>query len=247
MEEDVNWPIFRLIDENARATLRRGSPGGILIFGEHLDLAHFPDPAIQAEHLAWIKKKYANSSLDLIIAVGEIPAGLFPGVPVVHLSADPRRTQPNPLRPATSAASVWVSIDAQKTLEVAQRLQPGARSIVVIGDGSISEDTILTRLQRMHPSGAGDTPITYVTNPAVTEICQRISKLGSNSIVIFTALIRDDRGHPVIPAEVIPKIAAASGAPVYVLSDNFVGTGAVGGYVASFAEIGKAGGQLENS
>ncbi len=68
--------------------------------------------------------------------------------------------------------------------------------------------------------------------------------MGPDTIVIFTALTRDDQGRPLISAQVVPEIAAASGAPLYVLADNFVGTGAVGGYVASFAEVGRAGGQL---
>src|SRR5580704_14147616 len=43
-QEDLTWPAYRLIDENARTVLRAGSPGGILIFSEHLDRVHFPDP-----------------------------------------------------------------------------------------------------------------------------------------------------------------------------------------------------------
>jgi PAS domain S-box-containing protein len=67
--------------------------------------------------------------------------------------------------------------------------------------------------------------------------------LGTDSIVLFTSLTQDEHGRPLISAEVIPKITAASAAPVYVIFDTHVGTGAVGGYVAEFAEVGKAGGQ----
>ncbi len=244
LEEDLSWPAFRLIDENARAALRAGSPGGILIFSEHLDRVHFPNPAIQAEQLDWIKKKYANSHLNLVIAVGDVPTDLFPNVPLLFLSSDPHRKLPESGRSPTSAASVWVSTDAQKTLELAQRLHPNAHSIIVIGDDSPSEDTILARLRRAYPVSAAGMAITYVTNPAIPDICYRLSKMSTDTIVIFTELSRDDLGHPLIPAQVVPQIAAASAAPVYVLADNFVGTGAVGGYVASFAEVGKAGGQL---
>jgi PAS domain S-box-containing protein len=244
LEEDISWPAFRLIDENIRAVLRGGLPGRIQIFGEHLDVGHFPDPAIQAEQLAWIKKKYADSGLDLIITVGDVPPGLFPGVPLLFLSDDPSRKLPDSVSSATSAASVWASIDAQKTLELAQQLQPAARRIIVIGDDSPSEDTILARLRRLYPSSAGGVPITYVTNPSVPEICHRLSEMGADTIVIFTALSRDELGRPLISAHVVPQLAAASGAPLYVLADNFVGTGAVGGYVVSFAEVGRAGGQL---
>jgi PAS domain S-box-containing protein len=244
MQEDTSWPAFRLIDENVRATLRAGLPGGILVFSEHLDRSHFPDARIQAEQLSWIAKKYANSNLDLIINVGDVPTDLFPNAPLLFISADPRRKPPGSTRSASSHASVWVDLEAQKTLELAQRLQPGARRIVVIGDGLPSEYAILTRLRLMHPTNAGDTPVTYVTNPVISEICRRVSELGSDSIVLFTALTRDEHGHPLIPGEVISKIATASAAPVYVLTDMYVGTGAVGGYVASFAEVGKTGGQM---
>src|SRR5271163_61164 len=122
MQEDTSWPAFRLIDENIRAALRSGSPTGIVIFSEHLDRSHFQDPAIQAEQLAWIKKKYANSNLDLVIAVGEVPPGLFPAVPLLYLSADPRRKLPDAVTTASNVASVWVSTDAEKTLELAQSL-----------------------------------------------------------------------------------------------------------------------------
>ena len=244
LENDVSWPAFRLIDENVRATLHAGSPGGISIFSEHLDRVHFPDSALQTEQMTWIKKKYANSNLDLVIAVGDIPPALFPGLPLVFVSDDPLRKKPDSVTPEMSDANVWVSIDAQKTLEIAQRLQPAARRIIVIGDDLPSGDTTLIRLRRVLPKTLGDIPITYVTNPAVSEICQRVSELRPDSIVLYTALTRDEQGHSLIPAEVIPKIAAASGTPVYVLADNFMGTGAVGGYVASFAEAGKAGGQL---
>jgi PAS domain S-box-containing protein len=244
MEEDISWPAFKLMDENIRATLNHGWPSRILIFSEHLDRDHFPDPAIQAEHVAWMKKKYANSNLDLIIATGDVPTDLFPGVPLVFLNADPRRKLPNSVTSATSSASVFLSLEPQKTLEVARRLQPRARRVVVIGNDSREKGSYLSRIRTMISTTAGDMESTYLTDFAVTEICKRVSALGTESIVLFVGLTRDEKGQPLISAEVIPTIAAASGAPVYSLADTHIGTGAVGGYVVSFAQIGKEGGEL---
>jgi hypothetical protein len=66
LENDVSWPIFPLVDESLRATLRNGSPRGILIFSEHLDRGQFPDLAIQTAQEDLIKMKYANSKIDLV-------------------------------------------------------------------------------------------------------------------------------------------------------------------------------------
>src|SRR6202021_1712267 len=62
-QEDLTWPAYRLIDENARTALRAGSPEGILIFSEHLDRVHFPDPQFQEQQTAWIQRKYASAHL----------------------------------------------------------------------------------------------------------------------------------------------------------------------------------------
>ena len=243
-EEDVSWPIFRLMDESLRSTLRNGLPGRVQIFSEHLDVGHFPEPAIQAEQRTWIKKKYANSGLDLVICVGEVPTDLFPGVPLVFMSDDPLRKAPISVPPAMRSASVWVSLDAQKTLEVARRFQPRAHRIVVIGDDSSSNDTILGRLRMEISATAGDMQAIYLTNRSVAEIRETVSHLGADSIVLFVAVTHDGNGHPLISADVIPEIAASSGAPVYTIFDTHLGTGAIGGYVTSFSEVGKAGGQL---
>jgi PAS domain S-box-containing protein len=243
-EEDVSWPVFRLRDENLRATLRDGLGGRVQIFSEHLDVEHFPDLAIQAEQTAWIKKKYANSALDLIICVGDVQTDLFPGVPLVFMSDDPLRKDPISVSPALRIASVWVSLDTQKTLEVARRFQPQARQVVVVADDASSADTILGRLRTEISATAGDMQAIYLTNLSVAEIRERVSHLGTDSIVLFVTVTHDDHGHPLISADVIPEIAAASGAPVYTIFDTHLGTGAVGGYMTSFAEVGKAGGQL---
>ena len=70
MQEDLSWPNFRAIDENARASLRAGSPDGFVIFSEHLARIHFPNPRFQTQQQVWIQQKYANFRLDLVIAVG---------------------------------------------------------------------------------------------------------------------------------------------------------------------------------
>ena len=77
-------------------------------------------------------------------------------------------------------------------------------------------------------------PLVYLTNPAFPEICQRVAALGPLNIVLFETLARDGAGRSFISADVIRKIVTPSGAPVYVLLDTHVGSGAVGGYMTRF-------------
>jgi PAS domain S-box-containing protein len=245
MEEDVTWPAFRLINDNLQSTLRRGTPEGIVVFAEHLDLAHFADPALRAEQGTLVQKKYANTNLDLVVTVGDVPLNLFPQIPLVALSADPSRKLTDANQLPNVVGRLWVTLNGEGTLALAQRLQPTARRIVAIGDGANGSGAgVIGALRAAHPAFVGNLPIKYLTGVSVSAICDELGALGRDSIVIYTAISKDERGQALIPADVLAKIAANSSAPVYVTVDSMIGTGAVGGYVTSFAKLGDAGGQF---
>jgi PAS domain S-box-containing protein len=244
MQEDVSWPAFRLIEENIRAALRSASPGSLLIFSEHLNRVHFPDPNFQAQQSAWIQKKYGSTRVDLVIGVGDVPTDLFPGVPLLYLRTDPSQKQPPPSAPSKDAVNLWIAVDPRKTLDVARRLQPKASQVVIIGSTSTTGKNLLAQVRdQITPDSRGLTLI-YLDHLTFDEICRKVSTLGPESIVLFVSLSRDGGGRSFISAEVIPKISEVSGAPVYGVLDTHVGAGAVGGYVVRFAEMGKRAGEL---
>src|SRR5271169_2069093 len=146
-QEDLTWPAYRLIDENARATLRAGSQEEILIFSEHMDRVHFPDPRFQEQQEAWIQRKYANANLDLVIAVADVPTDIFLGVPVLHVGTDPLKKRPAPAVSTKEVTTIWIELDAIKTLEIARRLQPNARQVVVIGSSSTTGKNLLDQVR----------------------------------------------------------------------------------------------------
>ena len=87
LQEDLTWPIFRQLYENARDTLRVAEPG-VLVYSEHMDRLHFPDPQIQSQRAAWIRQKYANTRLDLVIAAGDVPIRSISWCPVALCGND---------------------------------------------------------------------------------------------------------------------------------------------------------------
>lgn len=244
MQEDLSWPIFRTIDENARATLRNGSPDGVVIFSEHMDRIHFPDPRFQAQQAAWIQQKYVNSGLDLVIAVGDVPTNLFPRVPLLYVSASPQHKIPN-LSPSTvNAAAIWVELDAGKTLAFARLLQPDARELYVVAGSSPSDIQFLDQIRGQVAAYSDRLKITYVTDLTLDQICDKVATIGSDSIVLFVAMSRDAKGNPFVSADVVRRVLARSKAPIYVMLDTHMGSGAVGGYVTRFGEMGKQAGEM---
>ncbi len=244
MQEDLSWPVFQRIDENIRATLQRGSPDGILIFSEYMDRIHFPDPQIQAQRTEWIKRKFANSKLDLIIGVGDVPLDVFPSVPFVYLSPTPLLRTPEKLAFRKEASSISVEMGARKTVETALRLQPGARQVLIIAGSSSSEATVLDQVREQLAGFSNRLQITYLTNIGLPEIRKRVATLGTESIVLFVTLAGDADGRPLTSADAISKVAVDSRAPVYVLLDTHLGSGAIGGFATRVAELGTQAGEM---
>ena len=243
-QEDLTWPAYRLIDENARATLRAGSQEEILIFSEHMDRVHFPDPQFQEQQEAWIQRKYGNANLDLVIAVADVPTEIFPGVPVIHVGTDPLKKRSAPSTSAKEVTTIWIELDALKTLEIARRLQPDARQVVVIGSSSTTGKNLLDQVRDQISSDPNHLPVMYLANFTMHEIFEKVATLGPENIVLYVSFARDVEGHQFIGTEVMSKINAVSKAPVYVVLETNVGSGAVGGYVTSFGELGNQAGEM---
>jgi PAS domain S-box-containing protein len=243
-QEDLTWPAYRLIDENARIALRAGSPEEILIFSEHLDRVHFPDPQFQQQQGAWIQRKYANAKIDLVIAVADVPTDIFPGVPVLHVGTDPLRKRASPSASEKNVTTIWIELDARKTLEAARLLQPAARQVVVIGSTSTTGQNLVDQVRDQIGVDTDHLPVTYLTSLTMQEIYDKVATLGPESMVLYVSFARDAAGRQYISTEVMSKINAVSKAPVYVVLETNVGLGAVGGYVTSFAELGKQAGEM---
>lgn len=244
MQEDISWPAFRLIDENARTVLRTGLPQGSVVFSEHLDRVHFPDPEFQAQQAAGIQRKYANSKLDLVIGVGNVPTDLFPDVPFLYVRTDPLEKRPGPPVFSKDVVNLWIELDASKTLEAARRLQPQATQMFVIGSTSPTGKNLVAQVREQIGGSFEGLPIAYLSDLSFEQICQKLSMLGPDSIVLFVSLSRDGAGRHFISADAIPQLVTISGAPVYGVLDTHIGTGAVGGYVVRFGELGKRAGEL---
>src|SRR5271156_6481035 len=243
-QEDLTWPAYRLIDENARTALRAGLPAGILIFSEHLDRVHFPDAQFQAQQAAWIQRKYANAKIDLVIGVADVPTDIFPGVPMLHVGTDPLKKRAVSSSSAKGVTTIWIELDARKTLEAARRLQPEARQVVVIGSSSTTGRNLIDQIRDQIGGELDHLPVTYLTNFTMQQIYEKVATLGPESMVLYVSFARDAAGRQFISTEVMSKINAVSKAPVYVVLETNVGLGAVGGYVTSFAELGKQAGEM---
>ena len=69
-------------------------------------------------------------------------------------------------------------------------------------------------------------------------ILEEVAHLPEDTIVLYLTVFRDGAGESFKQPDVVQKVAAASGAPVYSMFGSYFGHGIVGGHIVSFEAAG---------
>ncbi len=163
----------------------------------------------------------------------------FAGIPIVFGGTSEQQAD-NPTLDSHFAGCWEISFEPAKTLDVALRLQPGSRHIVVVG-GVSSFDKHLEAIFResLHTYEAS-LDLSYLTDLDMPSLLERLKHLPAHTIVLYTHIGMDAKGTRYVGAsQAGPMVAGAANAPVFGPSDVDLGYGEVGGYLESFAKEGR--------
>lgn len=247
---NFTFPGTTMIAEGARKRLLERAPKKIEIDADFLDLVRVTDPAHEALTAAFLSKKYARTPPDVVMTLGSsaLPfiikhrGEIAPKVPVVFTSVSPQTYAA--LRPPPDVTGIITEFNLDKTLALAERLQPDASRLFVIA-GSGETD------RRWHPvarqiieNRPRKFETTYLFELPYEELVAQLKAAPRDAIVIILTIFADSEGKAFIPAEAATALSAISPAPVYAPYDTFLGNGTVGGFVETFESIGAAAADL---
>jgi signal transduction histidine kinase/ABC-type uncharacterized transport system substrate-binding protein len=249
-ELGLSSPAVALLDHEMRATLEN-SDYQIELYSEFMETTLFDDPADQQRIRESYIRKYQNRRPDLIIALGPSPLlfmvdsheNFFANIPIVFGGTSEQQAD----NPALDRhfTGCWAIFDPAKTLDVALRLQPDTKHVIVVG-GVSSFDKHLEAIfrEQLHVYEAS-LDFTYFTDLDMATLLERLKHLPEHTLVLYTHIGKDAKGTRYVGAsQAGPMIAKAANAPVFGPSDVDMGYGEVGGYVHSFAKEGKIVGEI---
>lgn len=203
-------------------------------FSEQLETTRFAETEGQA--ISWIRKRYAEHRIDVVIFVGSGEPDILPGVATVYAGNTPFKTS-NDVSPQDNKTAVVFKVDLGKTVLAARRLQPGARRVLVI-TGSAYEDRVLLE-EAGNQLTKSDVPVAYLTDASLQELRSTVARLPRDTIVLPISYTRDAKGNIYYSTrDVVESLSQVSAAPIYATADTTVGSGAVGGYVLNFDRMG---------
>ncbi|MCG6535839.1 MAG: histidine kinase, partial [Syntrophales bacterium LBB04] len=134
--------------------------------------------------------------------------------------------------------------DIRTNLEIALRLHPSTKKIVVINDTTTTGKRLDTEFVKVIPDFQGKVQFEFLEDIEMGTLLERVEKLPSDSLIFYTLFFRDKIGKFYEYDESISLISKRSQVPIYGTWDFSLGYGIIGGRLTSGYDQGKAAGEM---
>ena len=237
-------PAHHMFEQSMRSSLAASIAMPIDHYSEYMDVSRFPSEAYLQSLHDFYRRKYAGRKLDLIVAVGLRPLEflllyqeeLFLDTPVVFCSIDPDSLEN--LRLGSHITGIVRHLDFKGTLELALRVQPQTKRVVVLSGTTTADEYDRTLARSQFRDNEGTVEFIDLGPPPMPELLERVPHLPKDMIIFALAFFPDSAGRSFIPQQAVSIVAQAANAPVYSVLETNLGYGAVGGHMHSYEAMG---------
>ncbi|MGA2242832.1 MAG: PAS domain-containing protein [Verrucomicrobiota bacterium] len=220
--------------------------GTVVVYIENLDLQQFNSPDYRREVAKWLRVKYQGRKLDAIVAENEqtadtafkIRTALSPQTPLVFLNFE-RMDVPGAAS-QTNMTSILASPDVRGTLAAALRLCPDTRRIAFVSSGDNGYVEFYRRdLKRVEDFAPGRFEVIKLIGLTMAETRQRLATLPPQTIVFYDGIWIDGAGQLFTTRDALEQLSSVSHAPIFSVSDTYIGHGTVGGSCHVYFVLGR--------
>ena len=169
-----------------------------------------------------------NDAFDLVLKHRE---ELFPGTPVIFCGVN--QFEVAQLKGARGVTGVNEVANVKKNLDLALKLHPKTRQVVIINDTTTTGLAVHNRIMELLPDYRGRIDITLLEDVEMPQILSTVRSLKKDAVVLFTFFFRDSKGRVYDFDESVSLISQACPVPIYGTHDFNLGYGMVGGMLAS--------------
>ena len=243
---NYTFPATTKIADATRKRLLERSPLKIQIDADFLDLVRVSEPGHALRTANFLREKYARTPPDVVMTLGsaalpfivEYRDAITPKVPVVFAGVSPANYSSS--KPPPDVTGIISEFDLEKTLALAEQLQPDARRIVVIAGSSPVDRLWQATARRVIEGRKRKFETTYLFELPYDALVAELARVPRDAIVIILTVFVDGAGKSFVPMEVATALAPLSPAPVYAPYDTYLGNGIVGGFIETFELVGIA-------
>jgi signal transduction histidine kinase len=233
-------------DDGVRQALESGLPGRVQVFEEFFD-RRLPESEEADVLAAYLHQKYAGRRVDLVIAAGSLAlrllaqrqASLFPHSPLIFTASQELGSYKT-LGPEVSG--VITRFDPVPTVELALRLQPDAKRMVIVTGTSAADRQLEDKSRQTLSIFSRRLKIEYWSGFPTAEMLHQLGTLSYGTFVVYLPF--SGPPPPEMLRPIARKLALAASVPVYTIFFDYTGAGVVGGAASPTGEIGRQIGEL---
>ena len=208
----------------------------LALYAEDLDLARFKTEAYEDELRHFLKEKYRNRPIGVIVAVGtatlefvfKFRAELWPEAPVVFTMVN--KSDFGRLKPSPNVTGSLAELKLADAIVAARAVVPELEIIALVG-GSWDSQVVFRNWRDEVQTAAAGLRVVDLIGLTMSETRKRVADLPDRSAIIYSATYSDREGSFYPPATALSLIAKDANRPIVVAAETFLAPGGIGGYV----------------
>jgi signal transduction histidine kinase len=235
--DNKDFPGNVKFEESFKTRFQPAQRQDVEYFPEYFELSRFSEEKQILTFRDYLKAKYANRSVDVVVASADGPlnfllknrADIFPNSSIVFVANDPPK--PDALAISPGATGIRYQNSYRETLDLALRLHPKTDHVFVIS-GTPQRDRRYERAAQAELFDYGDLEITYLTDLPLHQLTAVTKSLPANSVILYVwQQALNEQGKLLDSYEVLARIAPGASVPIYGFGTVRLGSGIVGGYL----------------
>jgi len=228
---DISRPAVNTIIQSVTTTIRNGSNTRVEFFYEFQDYPRIPNSKYEEEMVRFLRTKYEGVEIGVVLALGG-PAlkfllghesVLFPDIPKVYYFHDESEITAHSLWPRVTG--VWASLEITKTLDMALTFQPDTQKAFVVTGNSDQDRFLREQAQEAVRAYEKRLEFTFLTDLTIDELKEKVAMLPPHSVVLYLSFFADKKGDNFSGPEALSLFAPTANAPIYGISDTYMGAG----------------------
>ncbi len=222
---------------------------------EYLDAKRYENEQMQTVLFNYFKAKFVRDRFDVIITSDnnalafalKYRSRLFAGVPIVFCGIN--NYTPSMIEGQPAITGIAETVAFNDNMDIIRRLHPNARKMVIIGSNSVTSRAIINEIRQTIKQEEIDYAFTFKTGFQLqalkTGTADYLADLSRDTLLyIVPGGSEAGEGNLYSIQEIAAMICRATNRPVYSSWEFLMGTGIVGGKLASGLEQGKAAARL---
>ena len=220
------------------------SPYNIELQVEYMDAKKYHIGPVIDGLLALYKEKFIDEDFDVVLVSDddalnfslEYRAELFPDIPIVFCGVNDLDDKD---LGSGNLTGVVEAFDLSGTLDIALKLHPQRRRMIVVGDTSTAGLAIKNQIEELLPEYHQNLEVSYWMQMSLEEVQQRVAALPDDVFLFFIPYYQEIGNRFYSAEEVMEAIYRHSRVPLYTAWEFLLDHGAVGGKMISGLEHGR--------